>query len=259
MGATESLALKLVVTPILVGAASMAARRWGSEVGGWIVGIPFTSAPVTFFLAIGPGPHFAAQASVGILAGTVSQAAFALAYAWCARTWSWGVCLGAATAAFAAVTVVLVYVKASALVTFAAAVAALAVSLALMPRRSTTPPRAVPLPDWDIPARMVVGTVLVVGLTAAAPLLGPRLAGLISPYPLYATVLAVFSHSLLGPSSAVSVLRGLLLGLFAFAGFFLTVAQLLEPDGIVLAFGAAIGVALAIQAASLFAGRRLAL
>ena len=259
LGATESLALKLVVTPILVGAASMAARRWGSEVGGWLVGIPFTSAPVTFFLAIGPGPHFAAQASVGILAGTLSQAAFALAYAWLAGKWGWGICLGAATVAFAAVTVVLVYVKASAPATFAAAAVVLVISLALMPRRSSIAARAVTLPDWDIPARMVVGTVLVVGLTAAAPLLGPRLAGLISPYPLYATVLAVFSHRLQGAASAVSVLRGLLLGLFAFAGFFLTVAQLLEPDGIALAFGAAIAGALAIQAVSLFAGRRLAL
>ncbi len=255
----ESLALKLVITPLLVGAASMAARRWGSEVGGWLVGIPFTSAPVTFFLAIGPGPRFAAQASVGILAGTLSQTAFALAYASCASRWRWGICLGAATAAFAAVTIVLLYVKANILVTFGAAVVALAASLALMPRRSPMPARAIKLPDWDIPARMVVGTVLVVGLTAAAPLLGPRLAGLISPYPLYATVLAVFSHRLQGPSSAVSVLRGLLLGLFAFAGFFLTVAQLLEPDGIALAFGAAIAVAVAIQAVSLFAGRRLAL
>ena len=103
----------------------MAARRWGLEVGGWLVGIPFTSAPVTFFLAIGPGPHFATQASVGIMAGTLSQAAFALAYAWCARWWRWGVCLGAATAAFAAVTVMLVWVRPGALVTFAAAVVVL--------------------------------------------------------------------------------------------------------------------------------------
>jgi hypothetical protein len=169
------------------------------------------------------------------------------------------VCLGAATAAFAVATVVLVWVKAGALASFVFAVVVLVVSLALMPRRSTAPPLIAKLPDWDIPARMVVGTVLVVGLTAAAPLLGPRLAGLISPYPLYATVLAVFSHRLQGAQAAVSVLRGLLLGLFAFAGFFLTIAQRLEPDGIAVAFGAAIAVALAIQALSLFAGRRLAI
>ncbi len=156
-------------------------------------------------------------------------------------------------------TLALIPFGAGAFITFGIAVAVLAVSIALMPRRSHVASHSVRLPNWDIPARMAVGTVLVLALTAAARLLGPRLAGLISPYPLYATVLAVFSHRLQGAESAVNVLRGLLLGLFAFAGFFLTVAQLLERDGIALAFGAAILVALALQAASLFAGRRLAI
>ncbi len=214
---------------------------------------------MTFFLAIGPGPHFAAQASVGILAGTLSQAAFALLYAWSARRWGWSVCLAAATIAFTAITALLLKLSATAPVTFVAAAVTLIATLALMPRRSGAVPRSVELPRWDIPARMLVGTALVVALTAAAPLLGPRLAGLIAPYPLYATVLAVFSHRLQGPESAVSVLRGLLLGLFAFAGFFLTIAVLLEGSGIAIAFGAAILVALALQAASLLAGRRLAI
>lgn len=259
MGPIESLALKLVLTPLLIGGASLAARRWGSEVGGWLVGVPFTSAPVTFFLAIGPGLHFAAQTAVGTLAGTISQAAFVLAYVWLARRWPWWVCLGAATIAFAAATVLLLGLNATALVAFVAAVAVLAMALALMPRRSGAALSSGELPRWDLPARMLVGTALVVALTAAAPLLGARLAGLIFPYPLYATVLAVFSHHLQGPESAVGVLRGLLLGLFGFAGFFLTIALLLEDSGIAIAFGAAILVALAVQAMSLFAGRRLAL
>ena len=56
----------------------------------------------------------------------------------------------------------------------------------------------------------------------------------------------------------MGVLRGLLLGLFALAGFFLTTALYLETAGIALAFAAAIVVALVLQAASLFVGRRLA-
>lgn len=55
----------------------------------------------------------------------------------------------------------------------------------------------------------------------------------------------------------MSVLRGLLLGLFAFAGFFLTTAQLLGDTSIAVAFGAAIVAALVLQAASLYTGRRL--
>lgn len=257
MGAAEVLALKLVLTPTLVGVASLAARRWGSVVGGWIVGIPFTSAPVTFFLALGQGLHFAAAASVGILAGTISQAGFALAYAWCSRRWGWWVCLGAATLAFLALTGALLGVPATAAAFFAAAIVVLAVSLALMPRGRARDVERLALPRWDIPLRMVVATILVVALTEAAPLLGPRLAGLLAPFPLYATVLGVFSHRLRGPDAAVGVLRGLLLGLFAFAGFFLTIAALLEDEGIAMAFGAAILVGLVLQGLSLFAGRRL--
>ncbi|MGH6689937.1 MAG: hypothetical protein ACREF4_04560, partial [Gammaproteobacteria bacterium] len=49
----------------------------------------------------------------------------------------------------------------------------------------------------------------------------------------------------------VQVLRGLLLGLFGFAGFFLVLGLLIERAGIALAFTAAIAATLAIQAASL--------
>jgi hypothetical protein len=257
VGSAEALALKLVITPVLVGAASLAGRRWGSEIGGWLVGIPFTSAPVAFFLAIGPGPHFAAQASVGILAGTVSQAAFALAYSWSARDRGWVAAFVIATAAFIVVTAALDLIAAPTLITFAGAAAALVIALALMPRQRRTLPRVVQLPAWDIPARMVAATALVVALTEAAPLLGPRLAGLVTPFPLYATVLAVFAHRSQGAESAVGVLRGLLLGLFAFAGFFVTLALLLETRRIAIAFIAAIAIALAVQTLSLAAGRRL--
>jgi hypothetical protein len=48
------------------------------------------------------------------------------------------------------------------------------------------------------------------------------------------------------------VLRGLILGLFAFGGFFLALSALIEQAGIGLAFAAAIAVALAIQAGALW-------
>ena len=50
--------------------------------GGWPVGIPFTSGLVAFFLALDHGAGFAASASVGMLVGNISQALFCLAYAW---------------------------------------------------------------------------------------------------------------------------------------------------------------------------------
>ena len=75
------LALKLVLTPLLIGGASVAARRWGPATGGLIVALPLTSGPVAFFLALDYGAAFAAEAVVGSLGGLVAIVAFSLAYA----------------------------------------------------------------------------------------------------------------------------------------------------------------------------------
>lgn len=258
MSPAGALALKLILTPLLVGAASLAGRRWGSAVGGWLIGIPFTSGPVAFFLAVDHGLHFAAAAAVGILAGAASQAAFCLGYSWTAQRVEWPYSLLAATLAFGAATAVLEFLVLPAPALFVLMIVVLVVALFLMPGQSRRSADRSDVPRWDIPTRMVVATAFVVALTSAAPLLGPRLAGLLAPFPLYGAVLAVFAHRVQGSGPAVGVLRGLLLGLFAFASFFLVLALLL-PDGIAPAIGAAIVVALVVQGASLVAGRRLGL
>lgn len=258
MGPGATLALKLVVTPVLIGAASLAGRRWGAGIGGWLVGIPFTSGPIAFFLAVSQGTRFAAAAAVGIMAGTASQAAFSLAYAWSARWRGWIFSLAAATVAFLGVTVLFDLAVVPATLTFVVVIAVLALGLRLMPQdRAVMREESAQFPAWDIPARMVVATSFVLLLTAAAPLLGARLAGLVAPFPLYATVLAVFAHRAGGATPAAGVLRGLLLGLFSFAVFFFALAELLDRSGIAVAFVIAIVLALAVQATSLVVGRRL--
>jgi hypothetical protein len=72
---------KLVISPLLLAVASLATRRWGAAVGGFLVGLPLTSGPVSVFLALEGGPTFAVQATAGSLAATAGQAGFCLAYA----------------------------------------------------------------------------------------------------------------------------------------------------------------------------------
>lgn len=259
MTAAASLALRLALTPVLVGGASLAGRRWGPAVGGWLVGIPFTSGPIAFFLALDPGPLFAAGAAAGIMAGTASQAAFCVAYAWTSMRAGWPVSLLAATLVFAAATVVMNAVSLPVLVYFALMIAVLVIALWVMPRGRRAPAERIRFPRWDLPARMAVATAFVVVLTGLAPLLGARLTGLIAPFPLYATVLAAFAHRVEGAAPAVGVLRGLLLGLFAFAAFFCILALALGSSGIGIAFAMAIAVALVVQGASLYTARRLRL
>src|SRR5437867_9741650 len=105
-------------------------------------------------------------------------------------------------------------------------------------------------PDWDLPVRMVLATGLVLVLTGIAPRIGAHLSGLLSPFPVYAGVLAIFAHRQSG-AGANAVLRGLLLGLFAFASFFLVLALGLDRLGIGLSFALATLVALLVQGSTL--------
>jgi hypothetical protein len=252
----SSLALKLVLTPVLIGIASLAGRRWGAAVSGWLVGLPLTSGPIAFFLALNHGVAFAAAAATGTLAGAISQAAFCLAYAWLALRSGWALTLAGSCLAFAALTALLQYLALPLALLFLLVIAVLGIAFYWMPSAEASPQAKSVQPRWDIPARMVVATIFVLLLTGLAPALGPRLTGLLAPFPLYAAILAIFAHRLQGPALAIQVLRGLLLGLFSFAGFFLTLAALLEPLGIAPAFAAAIIVALTIQGGSLWVVRR---
>jgi uncharacterized membrane protein (GlpM family) len=252
-----SLAVKVGLTPVLIALVSLAGRRWGTTVSGWLVGLPLTSGPIIFILASERGTAFAAKTSEGTLTGCFSEVAFCLAYGWCALRFRWPIALAASFLAFALSTAALQHVFLPSLPLFALAVCALALSIRLMPSPVAEPAAGtIHSPPWDIPARMIVATALVLALTSVAPALGPHLTGLIAPFPVYVTTLTVFAHRLQGSARAIDVLKGLLFGLFAFASFLLVLATLLTQVGIAPAFALAIVAALAIQGISLWVLRR---
>ena len=222
---------------------------------GWLVGLPFTSAPIAYFLARDHGLDFAASAAAGTMAGAISQAAFCVAYARLARRAAWPIAVAGGCAAFAVATVVLAAVTPGLPAVAALVLLALFGAWRLMPGDRTARAVVTPPPAWDLPARMTIATAFVVALTGLAAALGPRLTGLLAPFPLYAAILTVFAHALDGAVAATSVLRGLVLGLAAFAAFFLVLAATLG-HGIAPAFALATLVALALQAASLGLLRR---
>lgn len=61
--------LKLIVTPLLMWAISLASRRWGGLLGGLLSGLPITSALVMTFLCLEQGTAFALGALPGALGG----------------------------------------------------------------------------------------------------------------------------------------------------------------------------------------------
>jgi hypothetical protein len=244
----DTLLLKLVLTPLLIAAASLAGRRWGPAVSGWFVGLPLTSGPIAFFLALEHGVDFAAAAAAGSLAGALAEVAFCIAYARMAPR-GWPAALAAATVAFAVVAAILQRAALSLVVTAVCVCVALAVTLARLPRRAAASVGAAP-PAWDLPARMIITTVLVLLITGGARELGPRLSGVLATFPVDAAILAVFAHRA-SAAAAGQVLRGLVLGLFAFAGFFVVLGGLIERVGVAAGFALATAAALLIQGGSL--------
>jgi hypothetical protein len=247
----EILVLKLVVTPVLIAGATLAGRRWGPVVSGWLVGLPLTSAPVALFLAVEQGTSFAAASALGSLVGAVAEVAFSVAYALVARNHAWPPALLSASAAFVFVGVLFQQTMLGLVPLGIITILVLVIGLLAVPS-----PRAgaiVPSrPAWDLLARTVVATAVVLAITEAAPVLGPRLSGILATFPVYAATLAVFAHRV-DPPSAIRVIRGLMSGLFSFVGFFVVLPLTIERAGIGPAFGAAIVASLVIQAASFMA------
>ena len=245
------LVLKLILAPIIIGSASLAGRKWGHAISGWIVGMPLTSGPVIFFVALSHDVTFAANAALGVISGGISLVAYVLTYAWLATRFRWYVALAGSLLVFAISTTLLQTVTFPILPIFLAVCAAIALGLWLMPNAVPEPGDS-EMGPWDIPSRILIGTSFILLITGGASFFGSRLTGLLTTVPLYVTILTVFAHRHQGPAAAAHVLRGLLYGLYAFAGFFITLSLLIEKAGIAASFLSAIAVALAIQGTSLW-------
>lgn len=244
------LALKLALSPTLILIASLAARRWGVLVAGWIAGFPLTSGPVSIFLAVEQSHDFAAAAARGTLVGVVAMVAFCLAYARLAPAHGSAVSLTGGLVCLLAAAAALIVLEPSLPATLGLLAATILASLAAIRRVAVRPAQAAP-PWWDIPARMAVAAGLVVGLTEFADRLGPELSGLISPVPVFASVLAVFTHRQQGGQAAAELLRGVILGALSFSAFFLVVALVLGPFGLLATYGMATLVATLVNLAAL--------
>jgi len=133
---------------------------------------------------------------------------------------------------------------------FVLTAAALAAAIVAFPRR-TTAQTAGPKLRNDLVLRMLVAAVVVLGITSAASTLGPRLSGLLTGYPVMASILASFAYRSFGPGGARLVLGGLLLGLYGFATFFLVLGIAIEPLGIPVGFALALTGALLVHGVAL--------
>src|SRR3954468_4132790 len=84
-GAMSLLLLKLTLAPGLVTATTLAGRRWGPRMAGWLGGLPVVVAPILLAITLEHGRAFGARAAAGALLGLPSLPFFLLPHGWGGR------------------------------------------------------------------------------------------------------------------------------------------------------------------------------
>jgi hypothetical protein len=245
------LAAKILLAPLCVVAVSLAARRWGVAVAGVLGGLPVVAGPILLVETLLHGRDFGADAAAGTLLGLAALTAFVVVYGRVARGIGPLRSVLCGWAAFLAGVAILVPIQPPPALSLILVGACFALGLKLLPSPPPAPAAAVP-PGWDLPARALAALGLVLALTAVSGALGPHLSGLLAPFPIITSVLAVFTHAHGGVVQVSVLLRNFLFGFYGFAAFCFVLAVALPALATAAAFGLATAVALAVQAAIFF-------
>jgi hypothetical protein len=239
---------KLLLAPLCVVAVSLAGRRWGVAVAGILGGLPVVAGPILVVLTLVHGRAFGAEAAAGTLLGLGALTLFVVVYGRVSERFGPVPSLLGGWAAFLLGVALLRLLDVPPGVSLILVAAGFAVGLALLPAPVGAPAVVASPPWWDLPARALAALVLVIALTAASGALGPHLSGLLAPFPIITSVLAVFTHAHGGFAQVRVLLRNFLVGFYGFAAFCFVLATCLDSLGGATAFSLALAAALAVQA-----------
>jgi hypothetical protein len=232
------LILKLLMVPFLTAGVTLVGRRWGLESAARLASLPWVAGPISFFMALEQGSAFAASAAVGATWSVVGLAAFCLIYAWAAKRYQYMAGLFLAYSVYMLLAWGGTIFPLQAIPVYVVTIGCLAIFIRLIPVREK-PVSSGKTFFWDIPLRMLTAAVFVWGLTRMAAWLGPSWTGVLTPFPILTSILAVFTHWQKGIQSAVHLLHHMAIGLTGFATFFFVVGACLPSWGIPLTFGIA--------------------
>jgi hypothetical protein len=244
------LILKLTIVPVLIALITLAGRRWGAHIAGWLSAFPVVGGPILFFIAMERGVDFASVSALGMFSSIAANIFFGIAYAWLATRLNWFFTLMLALVIYA---FAVLLINSFALTIWQALFINLVVML-LAPRlfpKAKILDKPLKHSPVELPLRMIAGAILVFAVTFFSEKLGSRLSGMMAMFPVMASVLAVFSHRNAGKDFAIQLLRGALLGWYAFSAFSLLLAVFLPTAGIAKAFVLALVAALLVQAVTL--------
>ncbi|MBD2702199.1 hypothetical protein IC229_16220 [Spirosoma sp. BT702] len=233
------LLLKLTLIPTIVALVTLAIRKWGGKIGGLIGSMPWVAGAILLFFILEQGKAFGIQSIQGSMTGIMALITFCLSYAIFARKFTWLPTLLIAYVLYTLTAVVFDYLRLNLMLSYVLVLSYVVLTLYLFPSPTAPPADGRRLP-FDIPIRMGVATLFVLIITGLAHVLGPNWSGILTPFPILTSVLAIFSHTLQGSNAAIVTLRGLVMGLLGFTTFLYLQAHWLPEFSVATSFGMAV-------------------
>lgn len=226
------LAIKMVLTAVVVVATSIAVERAGPFIGALIAALPTAASAAYIILAIEHPPAFIAASAVGSVAIGAAISIFCAAYTLSAQRHNLFTSLGIALLMFFVVAAVLRLFEWTALRAIALNIVVFAVTIPLCWRyRSFGVPRQFLRTAYDIPLRALAAAIVVAVVTSASYTIGSFASGMFALFPIILCSSIVILHPRVGGRATASMLAHTQVPLVGLALGFLVLHFLAEPLG----------------------------
>ena len=244
-GSMFFLVLRLIIAPLVVVGGTFVQRRFGHVVSGLIIGLPLTSLPLLWLVAIQHGAHFAQSMSSASLIGCLAEILMIWTYASLARRLSPTRTLLASLAVFTATAGIINLFSFSTLLGGLLSAGGFAVALRFWP--TTTHVHIEESGRYRLTLRAVLAAVFSFLVITMAGRIGPSLSGLAEALPIMSLVIAFITHQEIGSHATSRFLQGVVKGSFSYVASILVFTEMMISRPIWVALLVALGVAGTVQ------------
>jgi hypothetical protein len=201
------LALKMVLTAIVVVITSVAVERAGPFVGALIAALPTAAGAAYFILAIEHPPSFIAASAVGSVAVSAAVSVFSAVYMVLAQRRGVVFSLSVALAVWFGLTVIFRTIDWTPLTAVLLNVVVFGVTVPLSWRyREAGPPKKFLRTRYDIPLRAIAAAIVVAIVTTASSRIGSFASGMFALFPIILCSSIVILHPRVGGKATASML-----------------------------------------------------
>ncbi len=239
------LALKMVLTAIVVVITSVAVERTGPFIGALIAALPTAAGAAYVILAIEHPPSFIATSAIGSLATSAAVSIFSAVYIILAQRRGLMLSLGTALAVWFAVTAVFRLIDWTPLSAALLNAVVFGITIPLSWRyRASGPPKKFLRTRYDIPLRAIAAAIVVAVVTTASHRIGSFASGMFAVFPIVMCSSIVILHPRVGGKATASMLAHAQIALVGLSLSFFAVHYIAVPLGSWWAF--AIGLSICI-------------